>query len=140
MNKKIIILIAVLILLVVLVIIYFAVAYQPVDEGQISIKTDQGTVVLDDIYQKAEEMLPAGNLGLRKTDDYIIDYYPELRTFSIALLNPEIEVARLKAEQDFLATLNISEEEACKLEVTVGVPNSVNPKYAGIIYPLSFCQ
>lgn len=66
--------------------------------------------------------------------------YSELdNSFSIAIeLEPIAENHEL-ASQYFLELLEISEVDACKLNVFVGVPYSVNSKYQGRDLGLTYC-
>jgi len=138
MRKKIII-------LAVLILILFSIIFGYLYTGRknaekIVVNTNDGNVRIDNIYQKAEELLPDGDLTIKSTSDYSIDYYPKFSQFAISISNPDVETAKKQAEQDLIAVLGISEKDACKLNVDITVPYSVNPQYAGNIYGLSFCD
>jgi len=47
---------------------------------------------------------------------------------------------KLEVEKRFIELLDISEAEACKLDVIITTPQFVNPEFAGEEYYLSFCN
>jgi hypothetical protein len=71
--------------------------------------------------------------------DYTIVFWAPASSFAISLLSKPLTAARHKAEQTFLKDLGVSQDDACKLAVNLGVPVSVDPDVAGILLGLSFC-
>lgn len=109
------------------------------NNGKLIINTGNGSVKIADIYNNPIETFSNSDIQYKKTADYFFDYYAKGQLFIITLMNPDIKTARLKAEEDFLLTLKISKEQACKLNVQLGVPYSINQAAAGMNYGLSFC-
>lgn len=136
-NRKFILLLLLIIIIVgLLTYILVAKRFQP---KEITISTEQGNVRIPDITKNPIENLSAGGVTFQLSDDFSIEYYPEDKGFVITLLNRDIEAAQMKAEQEFLRALEISKENACKLNVSIGVPYSVDENLAGGIYKMSFC-
>ncbi len=81
-----------------------------------------------------------GDVLFRKTQNYQIAYFKEFNQFGIVIIAPPFEQARSKAENEFLKTLGITQEQACKLNVTVGFSRFAPSEVAGKNFPLSFCQ
>jgi hypothetical protein len=104
-----------------------------------TIKTSKGDVDVQNIYKNSLGDLSQSGVAFEDNDEYYIAYYPEDQGFIIALESPNIQNARTDAEKDFLDTLGITQEQACKLKVSLTVPMSVNAKAAGGNYGLSFC-
>lgn len=74
-----------------------------------------------------------------QTGQYIIQYSQTSDSFLISIQSAPFDSNRKKAEEAFLESLDITKEDACKLDVSITTPQSVNPKEAGTIYRLSFC-
>ena len=102
------------------------------------INTGKEKIEINNVYKNPIEMFESG-VEFKKNSDYLIDYYSPDQLFVIVITNPNIDEARINAEKDFLDTLNINQEQACKLNIQLGVPFSVNENAAGINYGLSFC-
>lgn len=60
--------------------------------------------------------------------------------FKILVTKSPFQQYRLQAEQKFLEQMNLTVEQACKLDVEITTPRFANPQEAGQIYKLSFCQ
>jgi hypothetical protein len=105
-----------------------------------TIKTSQGNVDVQNIYKNSAEDLSQSGVAFRDNDEYYIAYYPEDQGFIIAIEDSNIQKARTDAEKDFLDTLGITQDQACKLKVSLTVPMSVNARAAGGNYGLSFCS
>jgi hypothetical protein len=60
-------------------------------------------------------------------------------SIAIALVKEPLSEARLAAESRLRDLLRLSDEEMCKLQVTVGVPYSTAQLFAGKNLGLSFC-
>ena len=137
MNKKIIyIALSVIIILIASVIGYY---YFVINTSKLTVSTQTGAVKVNNITKNPVETFSNYDVEFKKTGDYYLDYYAKDKLFVITLVNPDIQTARNKAEQDFLSTLQISQAQACQLNVQLGVPYSVNADKAGLNFGLSFC-
>jgi len=110
------------------------------NEENFTIKTSSGDVVIENVYKNYLYDLSGNGVAFKDNDEYYIAYYPEDQGFIITIMNSNIQKARDNAENDFINTLGINKEQACKLKVFLGVPISVSEKAAGENYGLSFCQ
>ncbi len=145
-NKKIILLL-VPVILIIGALIYVLIAKKsghketapPTPEEKISVPTNQGSVAIPDITKNPIENLSDGGVTFKLSDDFSIEYYAKDNSFIITLLNNDVEKAQKEAEQEFLQSLGVSQDDACKLNVIIGVPFSVNENFAGGVYKLSFC-
>lgn len=108
--------------------------------GKLLINTASGPVVANNIYTQALANYPDNAVEFVHTTFYDMSYYPADDGFLITLLDSNVKLASQLAEQDFLKQLNITQTQACQLRVTMAVPYSVNPAYAGKILGLSYCQ
>lgn len=72
-------------------------------------------------------------------DSYQIVYQELGDIFIIFILGSPFEAFREKAEEEFLALIEASENIACQLKVEIKTPMRINPEQAGKIFPLSFC-
>ncbi len=91
------------------------------------------------IYSDSAEKF-SGTITFREKQNFNTTYFEEDNNFVILILAKENENdARDEAEKDFLQTLKINEEEACKLDVYLTFPYNVNNELAGENYGLSFC-
>lgn len=91
------------------------------------------------IYKKPLETYSNSDVEFKKTPDYTFDFYAKGPTFIITILNKNINAARETAEKDFLNTMQINKEQACKINVQLSVPFNVDENVAGPDYGLSFC-
>jgi hypothetical protein len=107
----------------------------------ITVQTPQGGVAIANIYEDPQaQLLPTGVAF--KTADYDIYYDKGQGFFGILLASPvrPLSEQREEAEAMFLEKLDISKEEACKLDVYVNVDIEADPVYGGDKnYGLSFC-
>lgn len=71
--------------------------------------------------------------------DYSIGYNENQKIFSITLYKDSLLENRQKAGQDIMTLLGINQDETCKLDVQVYIPDSVNVDYANKNLKLSFC-
>lgn len=149
MNKRrllIIILVAVFILGAVTVIAVLTkqaattTAQPNIRGGKLLVDTPSGRVVTNNIYTNALINYPENGVGFAKSRFYMMSYSPTTDNFTIAIIDPDIKVATTVAEADFLRLLNITQIQACQLNVSLSVPYDVNPAYAGKSFSLSFCH
>ena len=110
-------------------------------EDKIAIKTKEGTIMINNIYENPDrEPLADNSVIFKETENYSFYYYPQDEWFSITLLSPNLENARQDAEKNFLKALNIDENDACKLNVYLGTIYEISPEISGINLGLSFCD
>lgn len=129
---------------------FFAISNESLNNGEnffvpsatdpdIKIKTKNGKVKIKNIYQNPLENLSLNGITFLENDNYSADFYPQDQGFLLVIKNSDVQSARDMLEKDFLEKLGISEEDACKLKVSLSVPYSVNKELAGGEYGLSFC-
>jgi len=111
----------------------------PTDQPKMELKTPEGNVQTENLYKNPAKRFSDDVLDVTDNEDYTMYFFPETQSIIISINNPEIQFARYKAEQELLARLGITKEEACKLNVDLGVPFSVNAEASGVNYGLSFC-
>jgi len=77
---------------------------------------------------------------------YTIYYYKKPakndieHSIRISILKPPFETYRQEAQTALLNTLNISEDMACRLNITMSTSYDVDPDLAGKNLPLRFCK
>jgi hypothetical protein len=96
--------------------------------------TNQGAIEVNNFYLTIVDT-EEGSVFLKDTDDYRITYRRNDSIFRIELYSPSITV-RHDAEAEFLNLLNISQTDACKLNVEVIFYRTAQD---GQSSPLSFC-
>ena len=104
----------------------------------ITIGTPNGSVTVKNFYASSTTIYPEGDQQVRKTPLYEIVYNKADSSFSIGILQSPVAPAIAAAENDLLQTLGISQQQACQLKVTVGIPWWVDEANAGG-RGLSFC-
>jgi hypothetical protein len=116
-------------------------AYPNAPTGQsISVGTSQGTVEINNPYTMSGVQIgDDGVLLVKQTPNYWITYDPSDSSFWIAVSSTPFAAIRATVEQDFVAILGVSQADACKLDVSVGVPYSAGNPMNGKSFPLSFC-
>lgn len=97
-------------------------------------------VTINNFYQQATETKEDGFAKFVDEKDYQIMYIPVDNSFLISILGAPFEEIRNQAEKEFLKKLNITQEEACRLNVNITTPAYINPSFAGKVYKLSFCN
>lgn len=70
---------------------------------------------------------------------YVIEYISATQYFNIALLEEPIGSARGEMEQYLMARLGITQDQACRLNYMVSVPDRVNSAFSGRNLGFSFC-
>jgi len=78
--------------------------------------------------------------GEENSKNFLIVKTEETGKYDIVILGSPFEKYRAEAEKAFLIKLNVSEGEACSLNVVVGTVQFANPDEAGRDFPLSFCE
>lgn len=74
-----------------------------------------------------------------KNPPYLIEYINATQYFNIALLEEPIGAVRGEMEQYLLTHLGITQDQACRLNYMVSVPNRVNSAFSGRNLGFSFC-
>jgi len=108
-------------------------------EHKIQISTAQGTVSTKEFVSSAQNVFPSNVIFKTTSSDYAISESQSTKSFNIALEAMPLQKSRDEAEADFLSQLGISQSDACKLTVDLGVPISVDSNASGVNYGLSFC-
>lgn len=78
---------------------------------------------------------------LSSGEKYQISYSKENGSDSFYITinaQPVLQVSQ-QAESEFVQKLGVSNEEACKLPVSISVPNNVDSRLSGYSFGLSFC-
>ncbi|HEY6348836.1 MAG TPA: hypothetical protein VI636_05440 [Candidatus Angelobacter sp.] len=110
-------------------------------ETRFAIHTAHGDVSVIDFRQHpAQVSSDKTSFVVENTDSFVIAFYAPDSSFNIALESKPLKLARANAEKAFLRDLGISQNDACKLLISVGVPISVDYSAAGKDYGLSFCS
>lgn len=139
MKKHITITFVSIFIILIIILIGIIYAYNKSSE-QIIVNTDSGQVVIADIYQIGEEVKSENEVIIKTTDYYRLTYFKDVDQFLITIIYDDVFSARSLAEEDLLKYLDINENEACQLNVSVGVPFSYSQEYAGVELGLSFCE
>lgn len=96
---------------------------------------------VSNVYKSAKTINENGDVIFAESDKYQEIYHPQRNNFFlISIIGSPFEEARKEAETKFLESLEISAEEACKLNVAITTPRFANPNEAGTTYRLSFCE
>lgn len=97
-------------------------------------------VTMNNIYNNESSLKSNGELRFLETPKYHLIYSPPKEYFLISIVASPFPESRKEAETAFLNILGITQDQACRLNVNVTTPLSVNPDYAGNAYRLSFCK
>ena len=108
--------------------------------SKIVIGTASGGVEMNNFYNTAKEINSERDALINKDDHFQFSYISNGESFIISILEEPIWENRQAAELSFLSNLGISQEQACKLTVSVGVPRWVSEEYSGRNLGLSFCR
>lgn len=95
---------------------------------------------VNNFYNTGRKLVDGNDVVIKENDDYELIYQNPFKLFIIYVISSPFEKTRVKAEEDFIKSLGITKDEACKLNVRVGTPFFANPDYAKKSYPLSFCE
>lgn len=105
-----------------------------------------GTIKIKDFTYSPETKKDPNNPGHyylagedTTTAPYSIIYSNSDQSFVVSLLKEPIGSVRSDAEQKLMTILGINKAQACALRYWVGVPNYLNPVYAGKNLGFSFC-
>lgn len=107
----------------------------------LTIGTPEGSVTINNFYNNAQQIsVDRTSILIEQTNTYNITYYAPDSSFNILISTTPVTTVQAQAEAAFLQVLGISKNDACKLNVTIGVPESVDPNYANENIGLSFCS
>jgi hypothetical protein len=113
----------------------------PTTQETFVIETTEGSVLIKNFYKNPVAILPGIGLVLTTTFDYDIHFMFSDNSFTITIFNPPIVEVRRQAEEELLNILGVSEQDACKLNVHLGVHRSADSDLGGgADYGLSFCS
>lgn len=129
--------------IIILLVIAFSSGTQEAPQPQEPLREKTITVSgveINNVLETPLEKTSQGDSLFVKEATYQIAYLPSFNQFIINILSPSFEQARNDAEEAFMKKLGISKEEACRLNVSLGTPNYVNPELSGEKFPLSFCD
>ncbi|MEK7608122.1 MAG: hypothetical protein AAB495_00900 [Patescibacteria group bacterium] len=115
-----------------------ALSFRP--EGEtIEIGTADGSVRTKNFYPEKVELDESGGFVFYRDEKYFIAYDTLLSGFWIAIIGGSFDETRKEAEVRLLELLEISQKDACRLDVVLGIQyDSANP-LSGRGFPLSFC-
>jgi flagellar basal body-associated protein FliL len=109
----------------------------------LTLGTAKGNVTMNNFYKSADYIAEDRQTVeiQQQTSTYSIVYNVSDSSFIITILSMPFETTREAAETVFLNSLGISRQDACKLNVSEGVPAFVSDsdQYIGKSFPLSFC-
>lgn len=117
-------------------------------------KSEEKTFVPHTTQKATKDALPKGlklpkeSLLINTVGDVLIFdsetvrilYLKEADRFEIHIYGSPFSGARVEAEKIFLDVLGLSRSKACRLNVTLNTLRFANPKEAGKVYRLSFCE
>jgi hypothetical protein len=97
-------------------------------------------VEVNNFFLEKDQLESEAFIPINRGAGYSIAYYNNFNQFLISITDAPFEEIRHDAEQKFIDGLDISEEDACKLDVIITTPRFANPDLAGQIFRLSFCD
>ncbi|HVY67601.1 MAG TPA: hypothetical protein VHA30_01745 [Patescibacteria group bacterium] len=138
LNKPLIIGLGILIVFGLGAIIFLFLQPAPATGPTKNIATQQGTVTVQD-YTDHPIASTDDVYVLAQADSYEVVNLKIDNSFLITLLAEPLNQSRQAAETALLNQLKISQADACKLNVSVTVPQSIDTTYSGQELGLSFC-
>lgn len=76
---------------------------------------------------------------MESTDTYSLHFVSDQNRFDIFLLAHPLQLVRAAAQTDLLKRLGITQAQACTMNISVFVDQSVNMQFSPTNYGLSFC-
>lgn len=99
------------------------------------------SVPVNNFYQTTTPFDAQGDRTIADVDNaYRIVYLAQYQQFLITINGSPFTTFRQQAENAFLQKMNLSQTDACKLDVVIRTPSFANPNEAGQDYRLSFCH
>jgi hypothetical protein len=106
----------------------------------VTIGTSQGSVIVNNFYKNADYIAQGQNaVAIKQTADYGIFYNILDSGFTITIFSAPFDTVRQTAEAAFLDSLNISQQDACKLSVYENASGNIANQHVGQSFLLSFC-
>ena len=105
-----------------------------------------GNVTIANIANKTQGFSPGVGMyqftGSQQADPrpYSLLFNANNSSFAISLDSPPFDLARSRASYDFLELLEITQQEACRLNVYVSVTAAQDPELAGQNLGLEYCN
>jgi hypothetical protein len=96
--------------------------------------------IKEKIEKEAEQLPNTSDYIVKETKDYGIAYFDNDNAFLITIFASPFEEKRTIAEDAFLESLDITQEEACNLTVYITTTMHANPNEASKDHYLSFCE
>lgn len=104
-------------------------------------KIEISGVSVNDFFKQLPEGASKDYVSIALVQNYYhVFYFAPDQLFTISIQRSPFDEMREIAEQEFLKSLDVSEENACKLNVQITTPLYANPGKAGQSYRLSFCE
>ncbi len=142
MNKKLYILIAIFVVITIVFGTYLLV-FQRKNKlpNKIEIQTKTGLLPVNNPRANSAATLSPNDVVIKENPDYQILFfeYGQEKSFLISITGENLSASREKAEADFLSSLDITKEQACKLNVSLSVSKDIDYSLAGQEFGLSFC-
>ncbi len=110
------------------------------DESPPAAKIVVGNGIFVNNFKIDAQELPGGDEKISDEAGYEIIYFDKFDSFLISILSADFDYQKGLAQEAFLSKLDISEKEACLLNVSITTPVYVNSKLAGQVFRLSFCD
>ncbi|MCL5667200.1 MAG: hypothetical protein M1383_05535 [Patescibacteria group bacterium] len=113
---------------------------QNLNSGQptMDISTNQGDVEINDVTKNPVFDFN-GDMVVKENSNYHILYFSKDQSFLITILAQPVRQSRQQAENAFLTLTGLDAAGACKLKVSLTVPNDVDQNLSGQEWGLSFC-
>lgn len=90
--------------------------------GKITLGTTSGGIEVNDFLSKNMGVVEGGDILLADNSEYFITFNRYSGRFWIGITSSVFEEYRVKAEENLLKILGLSERDACKLSVVIGAP------------------
>jgi len=140
MKKTLLIFAAIFMLSVIITGVYFAFfAPKLTAQNTIQVPTTTGQTINVNNFSKDIKGTTQTSQIMADTNQYNIVYFNADKSFLVTLNLMPLKDSRLAAEQFLLNELNIDQQAACQLKISVKTIYSVSPDYAGNELGLSFC-
>lgn len=96
-------------------------------------------VKINDISKVGKVIDTQGDMVFSDDKRYQIMYLPLYKIFYVTVLEAPFAQNRIPAENYFIKTLGISQDQSCRLTVYVEIPENIDPVKGGKKYNLSWC-
>lgn len=103
-------------------------------------KIEISGVKINDIYSKPISINSSKDVKFFRNENYEFVYLAKYNKFIITILGSPFMSLIKEAEEDFIRILDITKQDACRLNVDITTVISANPEYAGKRFSLSFCK